>query len=155
MRKLALLSFTLFVSACDVSPASTCTPSNCLGCCDSSGQCLPGTSASACGSGGNVCSPCLVCQLGQCVTGNGGGTGTGGGSGGGGGGGGGTCRPDTCVELGLNCGEADDGCGGQLSCGMCEVMGEACGAGGTANVCGPGVCTPTTEIGRASCRERV
>ncbi len=52
-----------------------------------------------------------------------------------GGGGGGTCTPRTCADVGANCGKVADGCGGLTAdCGGCG-MGEACGAGGTPNVC--------------------
>lgn len=46
-----------------------CSPSNCQGCCDASGQCQPGTVPTACGSSANACtacSPIQVCQLGAC-----------------------------------------------------------------------------------------
>lgn len=36
----------------------------------------------------------------------------------------GACEPKTCVELGLDCGDPDDGCGQALHCG------DACGPGG-------------------------
>ena|GEM_PF-3462468 len=52
------------------------------------------------------------------------------------------CTPNTCTDLGLNCGTVDDGCGTTLNCGTCTVAGESCGAGGTANICAPGTCTP-------------
>jgi hypothetical protein len=48
----------------------TCDRSNCPGCCDSSGVCLPGTSRSFCGGGGVVCQPCGAsrrCSAGLCV----------------------------------------------------------------------------------------
>jgi len=55
-----------------------------------------------------------------------------------------TCTPKTCVELGLTCGPAGDGCGNVIECGNCGP-GMACGAGG-ASTCGPvaNMCTPTT-----------
>lgn len=61
------------------------------------------------------------------------------------------CVPDTCLDLGKNCGVVDDnGCGHKLDCGGCKGDYQACGdapgqsgvAMGTANVCGGG-CTPT------------
>jgi len=48
---------------------------------------------------------------------------------------GGCCGPQTCALLGVECGPASDGCGGDLSCGGCPP-GEACDAG----QCAP--CTP-------------
>ncbi len=54
------------------------------------------------------------------------------------------CVPDDCADLGRNCGEVDDGCGGTLFCGTCTAP-ETCGGAGIAGVCGQssGVdCTP-------------
>lgn len=52
----------------------------------------------------------------------------------------GSSTPDGCVvavcETG-QCGDADDGCGGQLACGGCPNLGETCGGAGVANECGP------------------
>ena len=45
------------------------------------------------------------------------------------------CAPTTCAALGYNCGEADNGCGGLLSCGSCTSP-QYCGGGGY-DVCGP------------------
>ncbi|MGA9521059.1 MAG: hypothetical protein WBV82_06320 [Myxococcaceae bacterium] len=36
----------------------TCGPSNCVGCCDASGQCVRGADAVACGTGGQACAAC-------------------------------------------------------------------------------------------------
>lgn len=47
----------------------------------------------------------------------------------------GACVPRTCRDLGKTCGEVEDGCGAKLQCGTCSD-GQACGAGGVANVCG-------------------
>jgi hypothetical protein len=52
----------------------------------------------------------------------------------------GACTPMTCMALGKNCGELDDGCGHVITCGTCQAP-ETCGGGGTAKVCG---CTPKT-----------
>jgi len=30
------------------------------------------------------------------------------------------CEPETCTSLGLDCGQADDGCGGTINCGSCS-----------------------------------
>lgn len=43
----------------------------------------------------------------------------------------GVCIPQTCAEMGKNCGTVDDGCGGMLECGTCAGN-EQCGP---ANVC--------------------
>lgn len=44
------------------------------------------------------------------------------------------CTPHAC-DPSLNCGTVDNGCGGRVSCGECTVLGEACAAAGTANIC--------------------
>ena len=49
---------------------ANCGPSNCVGCCTSSGACLPVASNTYCGSGGNVCISCQndeICSQGQCI----------------------------------------------------------------------------------------
>lgn len=51
----------------------------------------------------------------------------------------GPCVPKTCIELGKNCGDVADGCGGTVACGGCAVD-EVCGAR-TENVCS---CQPRT-----------
>ena len=62
----------------------------------------------------------------------------------------GDCTRRTCAELGLNCGLAPDGCGGAIDCRTvadndgCKV-GETCGGGGKANVCGSGTCDAATS----------
>lgn len=79
--------------ACGAPGASTCGPSTCTGCCDSSGACLSGSVGSACGVQGELCAACQgsdVCTLGACFPASSGGAaggGTGGGSVGGGSGG--------------------------------------------------------------------
>ncbi len=50
---------------------------------------------------------------------------------------GGTCVPETCQQLGFNCGPAGDGCGNLLNCGTC-VAPQTCGGGGVPGVCGGG-----------------
>ena len=74
-----LLSFT----ACE--SKKECSVSNCAGCCDASGECQPGTLATACGLSGAACTACgpQTCNLGFCGNGSGN---TGGGSGSTGGG---------------------------------------------------------------------
>ncbi|HEY5922137.1 MAG TPA: hypothetical protein VIV11_10725 [Kofleriaceae bacterium] len=50
-----------------------------------------------------------------------------------------SCTPKTCVELGAQCGEPADGCGGMLSCGTCSG-GAVCSAALRCET----TCTPTT-----------
>ncbi|MGD0677688.1 MAG: hypothetical protein ABSC94_19905 [Polyangiaceae bacterium] len=69
------------------------------------------------------------------------------------------CTPETCMELGYDCGPAADGCGNLVQCGTCSGA-NTCGGGGTPGVCGHtcgGLCqyqasctggTPTTITGR-------
>jgi hypothetical protein len=72
-----------------------CHPSNCEGCCASTGVCSRGVDQTSCGSSGNSCDVCSNIQTcgvtaGKCVpAGSGGGSGGSGGSGGGSGGAGG------------------------------------------------------------------
>lgn len=57
----------------------------------------------------------------------------------------GGCTPLAACPMGLNCGPIADGCGGTISCGTCSVMGQTCGGGGMANVCGASnSCVPRT-----------
>jgi N-acetylneuraminic acid mutarotase len=54
------------------------------------------------------------------------------------------CVPQTCTGLGLNCGQAGDGCGGTLDCGTCP-SGQVCGWGNAPNICTvPVACVPIT-----------
>ncbi len=57
------------------------------------------------------------------------------------------CVPKTCEELGAECGNIDDGCGGEAECGPCPAD-EGCGAQGNANVCEP---CQTCEDAQAEC----
>lgn len=73
-------------------PKPACGPGKCSGCCDSSGNCKPGSAPESCGSNGGACLGCAAgqaCQGGFCTGGSGGGAGGGSGGGGGGGTGGG------------------------------------------------------------------
>jgi hypothetical protein len=54
--------------------------------------------------------------------------------------GGSACVPQTCAQLGFDCGPADDGCGNQLNCGSCQSP-QICGGGGFPGVCGDSACT--------------
>ncbi len=59
-----------------------CNSTTCLGCCDSSGSCLGGDAAAACGSNGHMCTSCGngTCGNGVCSGGTGGSSGNGGGT---------------------------------------------------------------------------
>jgi hypothetical protein len=52
------------------------------------------------------------------------------------------CVPATCEERAMECGAADDGCGGTVLCGTCPE-GEICGGSGEPFVCA--VCVPDGE----------
>jgi len=101
--------------------AGTCVPQTCaqqnIGCgpagdgCGGAINCGPCTPPQTCGGGGTP---------GQCGFIDGG-----------------SCTPQTCQELGINCGSSGNGCGGTLSCGTCTAP-ETCGGGGMPGVCGGG-----------------
>ena len=55
------------------------------------------------------------------------------------------CEPVTCTGLGLQCGSADDGCGGTLDCGGCDA------AVNGVSACVSGVCTLSCVGGFAKC----
>ena len=111
----------------DVPPPQTCTKRTCA---QQGFTC--GLAADGCG-GSLDCGPCTL--AGQTC------------------GGGGTpnvcgtpCTPKTCAQMGFNCGSQGDGCGGKIlpdppGCGVCTVVGQTCGGGGTPGVCGGTVCT--------------
>jgi hypothetical protein len=50
------------------------------------------------------------------------------------------CKPKTCAEQGIACGQAGDGCGNIITCPNCP-NGQSCGGGGTPNQCGVSSCT--------------
>ena len=94
-------------------PAEVLTPS-----------CRPRTCASAgykCGTNGDGCGHAIECGdcpvpescgvPGYSICGGGFGLGPDGGP---------LCKPKTCLDLGLDCGPAADGCGGTLQCGICQ-----------------------------------
>src|SRR5438309_9083371 len=115
-RALLASAILALISGCGPT-ATTCDSTNCLGCCDASGQCQSGGAAAACGAQGGRCDVCIgaqTCALGRCQA--------------------PACTPASCSSLGLDCGQAEDGCGGVLECGTCSG-GKTCGAGGRANVC--------------------
>jgi hypothetical protein len=89
-----------------------CTPKTCV---ELDAQC--GQVANGCGGLTPNCGSCpgsTSCSNGVCVQ---------------------ACTPRTCAQAGANCGLIADGCGGTVDCGLCAV-GEECGFGGLANVCG-------------------
>jgi len=58
------------------------------------------------------------------------------------------CQPQTCLQQGIYCGPASDGCGNAITagCGTCTTP-QTCGGGGIPGVCGSpdaGACTPLT-----------
>jgi hypothetical protein len=130
---------------CGVIDASACTPKTCA---ELGITCGP--AGDGCGhllncypDGGSSCPGCQTCGGGG-VAGQCGGT---------------CCVPKTCVELGVMCGPAGDGCGGlavsstgnPTTCGTCPA-GQTCGGGGVDGQCGAidsGTCTPLTcgELG--------
>ncbi|MFT3835749.1 MAG: hypothetical protein QM723_01980 [Myxococcaceae bacterium] len=83
-----VLGSVLYFSCGQPMMTSKCNPSNCTGCCDSSGTCQAGTTPAQCGANGTSCS---ICSSGSCVSqscaigATGGGTATGGGAATGGG----------------------------------------------------------------------
>ena len=124
-----LLEFMLFDLTSCVSPP-TCTPLTCA------------QQNISCGPAGDGCGNQLNC--GSCVSpqtcGGGGVAGQCGYPDGG------SCKPETCAQLGINCGPAGDGCGNQLDCGTC-ISPQTCGGGGTPGQCGSpdgGACVPET-----------
>jgi hypothetical protein len=120
-----------------------------LGGTDGGSQCVPRTCASlgaTCGQQGDGCGGILDC--GSCTApaycgGNGANK-----CGLGGNDGGTTCVPRTCAQLGAECGQQGDGCGGTLNCGSCNSP-DFCGGKGP-NQCGQGAvdggsqCVPKT-----------
>ena len=91
----SLLAFALSVGAgvlmsCGPTTGSkACGVGTCQGCCDASGQCMPGNASTACGNNGLTCSTCALgqlCSLGACRAPGVGGNGATGGFGGQGGG---------------------------------------------------------------------
>ena len=96
-----------------------CTPASCpTGCCSSSKTCYPGTSISACGTGGGLCANCSA-QGKQCYL--------------------KTCKVCSCSNK--KCG-GPDGCGGTCASGTCP-SGQTCSQGTcvcTAASCPTGCC---------------
>ncbi|MDP1827472.1 MAG: hypothetical protein Q8L48_29650 [Archangium sp.] len=113
------------------SPMSTCSPSTCAtGCCDSAGECQPGTQTSACGASGFACGVCgagQACGAGQCL-GSAGSGGSGGGNVSTGGGGGVTGGGGGSIATGGGGGAVTGGGGGAAVTG--GGGGSATGGGG-------------------------
>jgi len=116
------LAVGLALSAC---PTPPCDASSCAGCCDSNGDCNPGSLRSACGLNGAACQACAkteLCTAHQCQTPDAG--------------------PDAGAKI-CDCGGCcfpDGGClGGNLpeACGLGGVACQQCGAGR----CDHGFCT--------------
>ncbi len=141
----AALSFT------QCSPVSTCSPANCLGCCDGNGRCAAGTTNTGCGKDGVVCVACAmgqtclsnVCAVvinntgggtsgtGGGTSGTGGGTsGTGGGTSGTGGGTSGTGGGTSGTGGGTSGGTSGTGGGSSSGCRVIQLI-EASAAAGT------------------------
>ena len=124
-----LLEFMLFDLTSCVSPP-TCTPKTCM------------QLGATCGQQGDGCGNtlnCGTCSAGQTCGGGGVANQCGSTDGG-------FCTPKTCVQQGIQCGPAGDGCGNLLQCGNCASP-QQCGGGGTHGVCGyvdGGSCTPET-----------
>jgi hypothetical protein len=104
---------------CGYPDAGACTPLSCtdqgLNCgpagdgCGNTIQCGPCNPPETCGGGG-VAGVCGYPDAGACI-------------------------PQTCSQLGFNCGPAGDGCGNEIMCGNCAPP-ETCGGGGIGGVCG-------------------
>ncbi|MDP3231272.1 MAG: EGF domain-containing protein [Myxococcales bacterium] len=160
------LAFAVLLAGCPTA-SPPCGPSNCTGCCDTTGQCQSGLTTQACGSAGAACSACSVsdtCSFGKCMVsgpfnqggGSAGGS-TGGGATGGGTAGGGTAGGSSAggaADAGApDAGAPDAGqpnpCAGTLTfCSTrcldlsadpenCGVCGRLCGQG---QVCNRGQC---------------
>jgi hypothetical protein len=57
-----------------------------------------------------------------------------------------SCQPQSCMQQGIACGPAGDGCGNQLNCGSCTAP-QTCGGGGVPGQCGypdAASCAPTS-----------
>lgn len=68
MLLLGALAAAVALAAC---PPAPCDASSCNGCCDPSGDCLPGSLRSACGLSGAACQACAkgeLCTAHQCLT---------------------------------------------------------------------------------------
>jgi hypothetical protein len=59
---LAVAALTLFSIVVSCGPTTACNPASCQGCCDASGVCKLGDTASACGAMGQACAVCTGSQ---------------------------------------------------------------------------------------------
>jgi hypothetical protein len=128
VRTSIALALTLAVCACnggnggDDSPGDSDAgggPDQCEGCIDSSGNCVAGSSVSACGSGGASCSACganEICPAGECVAPP-------------------ACGPDNCP----GCCAGDGTCQGTTDS-ACGTGGGACEACPVGSSCSLGAC---------------
>ncbi|MFT3839945.1 MAG: hypothetical protein QM723_23360 [Myxococcaceae bacterium] len=144
------LAFALLASGCNCG-GNKCSPSNCPGCCDSSGTCQGGFLANHCGTAGAACVECPLgqsCAAGHCGivsagggaggggVGVGGGSSSGGGTFGGGGGAGGGSGSTFCQSFAgslcdylVRCGEVDSPAHGE-----CVTYVESFYCGGLASI---------------------
>lgn len=136
---LAGLSLGAALSFSQCSPVSTCSPSNCLGCCDANGRCATGSNATGCGKDGVQCVACAAGQ--QClsnvcaviINGGGGSSGTGGGTSGTGGGtttAGGSAQGGGTVTAGGTASAGGSATGGGVATGGGAATGGGTGTGG-------------------------
>jgi hypothetical protein len=107
----------------------TCASNDCIGCCDASHNCLPGTALLACGAAGVACASCTgpqdVCAYGACI-----------------------CQP-LCI-----CKWTPDGCGGTCPTGLeCTKSNVHCDPNQGMCVCNPGfsACQGTPEGWGCNC----
>ncbi len=130
------LTMAALLAACSGTPL--CDASNCLGCCDATGQCVQGGERSACGVGGSLCDVCVAgqtCVLGDCQSAVDAGITDGG-------------APGACAGTLIDCdGECTDTLSDAVNCGRCERV---CGSG---EVCNLGRCEalPTDCVSSGRC----
>jgi hypothetical protein len=108
MRQATLALATLVLQACST---AFCTPSTCMGCCDTTtDQCVAGTTSASCGPTNGT--QCFVCKAGEeCVNHR--------------------CEPTPCKNGGLSCDAFSECCSGSCTVGKCDAIvcdgtGEAC-----------------------------
>lgn len=117
---------------CTSAPPGSCGPSTCATGCCANNQCVPGTTAIQCGSGGQ---PCAVCKLpAQCVGQSCGSV---------------QCGPTTCPT---GCCDLEGGCQPGTTEAACGGAGAACTVCTGVQVCNKGSCeTPSTSCTAATC----
>jgi hypothetical protein len=68
---MAMLSALACLAACEAEHSSTCSPSNCTGCCADDDTCVEGAADTECGTAGAACRSCIPvgfkCFDGTCV----------------------------------------------------------------------------------------